>query len=114
MNATNRGLGSSLSAAHRHSPAGPYPLRAKVLAGFIVTISVLGASACGHKDAKAYDIAPIFPLSSDKCAKYNGTAEGSGFGAHCWVTKVECENAASDWRQAMRQSGQTDAIEFRC
>ena len=74
----------------------------------------LGLTACAHKDSRAYDIGPVFPLSSGKCAKYDGQADGSGFGAHCWVTKANCERAASDWRNAMTQSGVTDAIEFRC
>lgn len=77
-----------------------------------VTTIVLSAAACGHNDSRTYDIAPIFPLSAGKCAKYGGKAEGSGLSSHCWVTKSECEQAASDWRQAMQNL--PDAIEFSC
>jgi hypothetical protein len=30
------------------------------------------------------------------------------------VTKSECEKAAADWRNAMRNGGVGDAIEFSC
>jgi hypothetical protein len=86
----------------------------RLIAVVAATTLVLAASACGGSDSRNYDIAPIFPLTSNKCAKYDGKAEGSGFTAHCWVTKAQCEQAAQDWRQAMRQGGVTDAIEFRC
>jgi hypothetical protein len=89
-------------------------ITSRLIATFAVAITVLAVSACGQSDSKKYDIAPIFPLSSDKCAKYDGKAQGGGFSAHCWVTKTECERAASDWRQAMQQSGVSDAIEFSC
>ena len=91
-----------------------YRTTTRVLAVCAVATTVLALSACGHKNAKTYDIAPIFPLSSDKCQKYDGKTEGSGIAARCWVTKSECEQAASDWRQAMRTGGVTDAIEFKC
>ena len=71
-------------------------------------------AACGGANAKTYDIAPIFPLSQDKCAKYGGEQKGSGITASCLVTKAECERAAADWRDAMASSGVTDAIEFSC
>lgn len=83
----------------------------------VVVLTMLGASAClggGSGSSKTYDISPIFPLSPDKCAKYDGDAEGSGIDARCWVTKDECEKAASDWRQAMQSGGVTDAIQFSC
>lgn len=71
-------------------------------------------TACGGADAKTYDISPIFPLSSDKCARYGGDQEGTGFTATCMVTKAECERAAADWREAMESSGVNDAILFSC
>lgn len=85
----------------------------------LIGISVAGAATlaltgCGSGDSKPYDIAPIFPLTSDKCAKYNGDAEGTGFTSHCWVSKDDCERAVEDWRQAMQESAVTDAILFRC
>jgi hypothetical protein len=75
------------------------------------TTAALALAACGNQATK-YDISPVFPLSSDKCAKYGGTAEGEGITAHCWVTKSECEQAAADWRAAMQNI--PDAINFRC
>jgi hypothetical protein len=69
-------------------------------------------TACGNKDDKVYDIAPIFPLSSEKCAKYDGNIEGTGITAHCWVSKAECERAAADWNSATRNL--PDAIKFSC
>ncbi len=89
-----------------------------------MTIRILALSAgvsmafavggCGGSSAKAYDISPIFPLSSDKCASYGGDEDGSGITATCMVTKDECEKAAADWRNAMESSGVNDAIEFSC
>jgi hypothetical protein len=70
-------------------------------------------TACGG-GGKAYDIAPIFPLSSDKCARYHGDQKGSGITASCMVTKDECEKAAGDWRDAMQSSGVSNAINFTC
>lgn len=85
----------------------------RLIAIFAAATMVCAVSAC-TRDSKTYDISPIFPLSSDKCAKYDGTTEGSGLTAHCWVTKAECERAASDWKQEMQSGGVTDAIQFRC
>lgn len=85
----------------------------RILAGFAVGGVAAALTACGG-DAKTYDIAPIFPLSSDKCARYGGEQEGTGFAAKCMVTKAECERAAADWREAMESSGVNDAILFRC
>jgi hypothetical protein len=74
---------------------------------------VLGLMACGD-GGKSYDIAPIFPLSSEKCAEYGGDQSGSGLGESCMVTKGECERAAADWQEAMQSGGVNDAIEFSC
>lgn len=84
----------------------------RLMAAFAVTATALALTACGQGNDKAYDIAPIFPLTSNKCAKYDGKAEGAGFTAHCWVTKAKCEQAASDWRIAMRNV--PNAIKFTC
>ena len=78
------------------------------------TMTVLALSGCGQSDSKTYDISPIFPLSSDKCARYDGEVEGTGITAQCWVTKENCEQAAQDWAQAMREGGVPDAMQFRC
>jgi hypothetical protein len=84
-------------------------------AAFLVAASMAAAlSGCGGGAAKTYDISPIFPLSSGKCAKYDGDQEGSGITASCLVTKAECEKAAADWRNAMANGGVNDAIEFSC
>jgi hypothetical protein len=80
----------------------------------VVTLVLLSLTGCGQGGSKDYDIAPIFPLSADKCAKYSGTVEGSGITRHCWVTKEKCQQAAADWRQAMREGHVDDAIGFRC
>lgn len=88
-------------------------MRTRVFA-FLVAASIAGAvSGCGA-GAKGYDISPIFPLSSGKCAHYDGTEEGSGLTAKCMVTKAECEKAAADWKKAMQSGGVTEAIEFSC
>jgi hypothetical protein len=86
----------------------------RLFAFFAAAVTVVALSACGQSDSKTYDISPIFPLSSDKCARYDGKTEGTGITAHCWVTKDKCVQAVTDWRQAMRQSGVTDAIQFSC
>lgn len=78
-----------------------------------VTAGAIALAGCGGA-SKTYDIAPIFPLSSDKCARYGGDQEGSGPAATCKVTKDECEKAATDWREAMDNRGINDAIDFRC
>ncbi len=75
---------------------------------------VIALGGCGGSGGKTYDIAPIFPLSSDKCATYGGDEEGSGLTASCMVTKDECERAAADWKSAMETSGVNDAINFSC
>jgi hypothetical protein len=80
---------------------------------FVAMAAAAALSGCGS-DVKSYDISPIFPVSSDKCATYRGTVQGSGLTAHCWVTKAECERAASDWEQAMQQGGVKDAVLFSC
>ena len=87
-------------------------LRAITICGVFVT--VLTAAGCSSADQKNYDIAPIFPLSSGKCAKYHGDEKGSGITARCMVTKAECERAAADWKQAMQSGGVNDAILFTC
>jgi hypothetical protein len=82
---------------------------------FVAVASMAAAlSGCVGADAKSYDISPIFPLSSGKCAQYGGHEEGSGVTATCIVTKAECEKAAADWRQAMENGGVNDAMEFSC
>jgi hypothetical protein len=86
----------------------------RLLAFLAAATTVLSLAACGQSDDKTYDIAPVFPLSSDKCARYDGETEGTGITAHCWVTKEQCEKAAQDWHQSMQQSGVTDAVEFSC
>ena len=84
------------------------------VAFFAAATTMLALCACGQSDSKTYDISPIFPLSSNKCARYDGKTEGSGITTKCWVTKAKCEQAVQDWRQAMQQGGVTDAIQFRC
>ncbi|TQS43440.1 hypothetical protein [Cryptosporangium phraense] len=81
-------------------------MAATILAG----LALASLTACGTQDDRKYDISPIFPLSPNKCEKYDGKSDGPG-GA-CWVTKSECEKAASDWRKAMQDS--PDAIRFTC
>lgn len=71
-------------------------------------------SGCGSSNARNYDISPIFPLSAGKCAKYGGVQKGTGPDATCMVTQDECKQAAADWRQVMRQSYVSDAIQFSC
>jgi len=86
----------------------------KILVLFAAASIAVALAGCGGAGAKTYDISPIFPLSSDKCAKYGGDQKGSGITATCMVTKAECEKAAADWRNAMASSGVNDAIEFSC
>lgn len=80
-------------------------------------VAAAGAAAallgCGG-GSKTYDIGPIFPASSDKCARYSGDQKGTGPTASCMVTKDECQKAASDWRKAMQNSGVNDAVDFTC
>ncbi len=81
----------------------------------IVATAGLAIAGCGTSGgSKAYDISPIFPLSANKCSKYNGTASGTGIMAHCYVSKSECEKATADWKQSMQQGGVNDAIVFSC
>jgi hypothetical protein len=88
-------------------------MRTRVFA-FSAAASMIGAtSGCGA-GAKGYDISPIFPLSSGKCAHYGGKEEGSGVTAKCMVTKEECEKAAADWKRAMQAGDVTEAVEFSC
>lgn len=84
----------------------------RLFAAFATAIIAVALTGCQSADAKTYDISPIFPLSSGKCAKYGGDQEGSGITATCMVTKSECERAAADWRKAM--GGVNNAIEFSC
>ena len=84
------------------------------MALLVAVAASMTLTACGQGDSKTYDISPIFPLSADKCVKYDGKTEGSGFGARCWVSKSKCEQAVQDWRQAMREGGVSDAIQFTC
>jgi hypothetical protein len=86
----------------------------RVFAFLAVACMTVGLTSCGGVGAKAYDISPIFPLSTGKCARYGGHEEGSGVTATCMVTKAECEKASADWRRAMEAGGVTEAIEFSC
>jgi hypothetical protein len=89
-------------------------MRTRVFAFFATASMTAALSGCGGGGAQAYDISPIFPLSSGKCARYGGHEEGSGVTAKCMVTKAECEKAAADWRSAMQNGGVNEAIEFTC
>lgn len=86
----------------------------RILAVFAAASMAMAVSGCGSADARTYDISPIFPLSSGKCAQYDGVQQGSGIYATCMVTLAECERAAADWRTAMENAGVYDAIEFSC
>jgi len=88
-------------------------MRQSLTALSVCLAAVGGLAGCGS-NAKQYDIAPVFPLSADKCKRYDGDQEGSGVAARCMVTKAECEQAAADWRDAMRDSYVNDAINFVC
>jgi hypothetical protein len=89
-------------------------MKTRLVALFAVASIAAAVAGCGSADAKTYDISPIFPLSSGKCAQYDGNQSGSGIGATCMVTKAECERAATDWRSAMQTGGVNDAIAFSC
>jgi hypothetical protein len=89
-------------------------MTSRIVVFFAAASMAVALIGCGGGDAKTYDISPIFPLSSDKCARYGGDQKGSGITASCMVTKAECEKAAADWRNAMANSGVNDAIEFSC
>lgn len=84
----------------------------KRLAIFAAMSAAVALGGCGG--STTYDIGPVFPLSSDKCARYGGEQKGSGPTASCMVTKGQCEKAAADWRNSMQKSGVNDAINFRC
>jgi len=86
----------------------------RLVAFFAAASVAVAVTGCGGAEAKTYDISPIFPLSSGKCAKYGGDEEGSGISATCMVTKGECERAATEWRKAMETGGVNEAIEFSC
>ncbi|MEV4134607.1 hypothetical protein AB0J72_20850 [Dactylosporangium sp. NPDC049742] len=88
-------------------PDGRWSAAAIVASAFLV----LFVSGCGDS-AKTYDIGPLFPLTADKCQKYNGTEEGSGPFKKCWVTLEDCERAAADWAKATKNL--PDAIRFQC
>lgn len=88
-------------------------ITARCIAVLATAITLSAASGCAG-NSQDYDISPIFPLTANKCEKYDGKVEGSGLLAHCWVTKEKCEQAVADWRKAMRSGGVTDAIEFSC
>lgn len=88
-------------------------MKTRIFAFFMAAIVVVALAACGAS-GKTYDISPIFPLDSGKCAKYNGDEEGSGITATCMVSKGECEKAAADWEEAMQSGAVTEAIEFSC
>jgi hypothetical protein len=86
----------------------------KTFAACAATSITIALGACGSSGSKTFDIAPIFPLSSDKCAKYDGEEKGSGITASCMVTQAECEKASADWKNAMQTGGVNDAIQFSC
>jgi hypothetical protein len=81
---------------------------------FIVAASMAFALAGCGGNAKNYDISPIFPLTADKCAKYDGDESGEGFAKTCMVTKEMCEKAAADWDAAMASGYVNDAVKFTC
>ena len=85
----------------------------RILAFFAAAGMAAALAGCGAS-AKGYDISPIFPLSADKCARYDGHQEGSGITAKCMVSKAECVKAAADWSAAMESGGVDDAIDFSC
>jgi len=86
----------------------------RVSAVAVAVILALSFSSCSSAEEKKYDISPIFPLSPNKCEKYNGEVEGTGISAHCWVTLTDCKRAAADWAASMKKSGVNEAILFRC
>ena len=81
------------------------------LAAIGLAIALAGCTGAG---AKEYDISSIFPLSADKCERYNGEEVGEGIAASCLVTKADCERAAADWNQTMTERGVQNAILFTC
>lgn len=87
---------------------------ARGLAFLAASSMAVALAGCGGAEARAYDIAPIFPLSAGKCAKYGGEQEGSGPTEKCMVTKAQCEKAASAWSKAMQAGAVYNAIQFTC
>jgi hypothetical protein len=85
----------------------------RILALVAVVSTAVVLASCGG-DSKEYDISSIFPLSEDKCERYNGDEDGEGPTATCLVSKEDCERAAADWRDSMQSSGVNDAILFTC
>jgi hypothetical protein len=79
----------------------------RVTAFLVAAAATIAISGCSN--GKQYDISPIFPLSADTCAKYNGDEPGDG---SCLVTESDCERAAEDWRLATRNV--SGAIQFSC
>ena len=73
---------------------------------------LMAATACGSGGSGTYDIGPIFPLTKNKCAKYNGKESGSGLSSQCLVGAADCKRAAADWLEATRNL--PDAIRFTC
>lgn len=69
---------------------------------------MLGASGCNSAGGATYDIAPVFPLSANKCEKYNGKKDGR----HCWVNLDDCKRAAADWAESTKNV--SGAIKFKC
>lgn len=102
-------MGASNRCGHWVVDRGRWHRFTRRMSAVIATVSTVAMlSACGSTETQTYDIRPIFPLDSDKCDRYEGTAEGRS----CFVTKEQCERAAADWREAM--SGVSGAIQFRC
>lgn len=89
-------------------------MRRRQLASWAVAavLAVAISAGCSGGDEKKYDISPIFPLTADKCAQYNGEESGEGVGSTCMVSKKDCERAVEDWRKAM--SRVDDAMQFTC
>lgn len=84
------------------------------VAALLVTAALLAVLSGCTAEAKEYDIGPLFPLSPEKCAEYDGDASGEGFTSSCMVTKAECERAVADREEAMREGFVNDAMQFTC
>lgn len=78
---------------------------ATITAGMLIVFSLTG---CDFSGGKNYNIGPIFPMSPNKCQKYNGKEDGRS----CWVSLEDCKRAATDWSQLVK--GQPNAIRFKC
>src|SRR4051812_43475108 len=50
----------------------------RLLSAAVIAFAFVSLAACNEHDSRKYDISPIFPLSADKCDRYNGKTEGSG------------------------------------